>query len=270
MLSTSLSLLLLAGFSLAQEEPEPIELYPIENGRMYKIERERLIDAVDETLDELGLSVVDENEHGLRTTPLRKIPKRRAETMGLERRTQAAYYLWMPETADLARLYIGAVVIIDDTTYFNYGPVERWLFGEIEKRLDSPAMAIPIKSHVRGEAIAEMLGVEASRSCLALFDKPHQDWKTDPPPQLIEETKIMPIFPESGRKKDQQAELFLSAVIAEDGTIHEMSVLRTNSPNPEFIAATLGAVRLWRYRPGKVDGCAVPAVTPLLIEFQLH
>lgn len=259
---------LLSGPAFAQQEP--IELYPTDHGRMYMTSRPRLLEAVDTTLEELDLRVTERDEHGVRLTPSKRIRKQDREATGVKAGAEVAFSLWIPASSDLARLYINAIVLTDGKTFYNYGSVERWLFAEIESRLDIPAMGIPIDPRVRGEAISAMLGEVADQRCLARLDETYSILAPPGYPVLIEATKLTPIFPETGRQRREEAELAVKVVVAEDGTVHQAQVLKSSSLDREFLASALGAVRLWRYLPGRVDDCPVTSYHPIFIDYRLH
>jgi protein TonB len=60
--------------------------------------------------------------------------------------------------------------------------------------------------------------------------------------------------------------VILEALIAEDGTIRDVRVLR---PEPLFEQAALTAVRQWRFSPTLLNGERVPIVMTVTVAFSL-
>jgi len=61
--------------------------------------------------------------------------------------------------------------------------------------------------------------------------------------------------------------VILEAVIAEDGSVRDVRVLRSN---PLLEAAALEAVRQWRFSPTLLNGEPVPVVMTVTVAFRLH
>jgi protein TonB len=59
----------------------------------------------------------------------------------------------------------------------------------------------------------------------------------------------------------------LSAVIAKDGTVENLSLL---SGHPLLVPAAMDAVKQWRYRPYTLNGQPVEVMTQIHVNFQLQ
>jgi protein TonB len=75
-----------------------------------------------------------------------------------------------------------------------------------------------------------------------------------------------PEYPELARMARTEGAVELEAVIAKDGTIEMLKVLRGH---PLLIKAALEAVRQWRYQPTLLNGEPVEVVTEITVNFKL-
>jgi len=86
------------------------------------------------------------------------------------------------------------------------------------------------------------------------------------PPRLIH--KPRPEYPEVLRRARLEGRVFLQAVIAKDGTVVDVTVLRSTSPL--FEDAALSAVRQWRYEPALSGGQPVAVYFTVIVDFRLE
>ena len=86
------------------------------------------------------------------------------------------------------------------------------------------------------------------------------------PPRLIH--KPRPEYPELPRKARLEGRVFLQAVIAKDGTVVEVTVLRSDSSL--FEDAAIEAVRQWRYEPALSGGQPVAVYFTVIVDFRLE
>jgi len=86
------------------------------------------------------------------------------------------------------------------------------------------------------------------------------------PPRLIH--KPRPEYPDLLRKARFEGRVFLQAVIAKDGTVVDVTVLR--STNSLFEDAALSAVRQWRYEPALSGGQPVAVYFTVIVDFRLE
>ena len=85
------------------------------------------------------------------------------------------------------------------------------------------------------------------------------------PPQKIAD--VAPTYPPLARAAGVEGIVILEAVIAEDGSVRDVRVLRSN---PLLEAAALEAVRQWRFSPTLLNGEPVPVVMTVTVAFRLH
>ncbi len=86
------------------------------------------------------------------------------------------------------------------------------------------------------------------------------------PPVLLR--KVSPDYPETARVARVAGFVLLQAVIAEDGAVDDVTVLRTSSPL--FVDAAVTAVRQWRYRAALQNGRPVRVYFTVRVDFQLR
>jgi len=88
-------------------------------------------------------------------------------------------------------------------------------------------------------------------------------------PVLIESTKVQPKYPELARKAKVTGNVILEAVVAKDGTVGDVKVLRSPGANLGFEESAIDAVRQWRYKPGVQNGRPVDVYFTIVVEFIL-
>ena len=75
------------------------------------------------------------------------------------------------------------------------------------------------------------------------------------------------MYPAVARAARIQGTVVLSAVIAKDGTVENLSLL---SGHPLLVPAAMDAVKQWRYRPYTLNGQPVEVMTQIHVNFQLQ
>lgn len=78
--------------------------------------------------------------------------------------------------------------------------------------------------------------------------------------------KVQPLYPSLARAIHLAGTVRLSAVIAADGSVRQISVI---SGNPLLVQPAVAAVREWRYRPTRLNGEAVEVETLITVNFVL-
>jgi protein TonB len=89
-------------------------------------------------------------------------------------------------------------------------------------------------------------------------------------PQLIEESKIKPDYPELARVARIEGRVILQAIVLKDGSVGELEVLSCNRPGMGFEEAAVDAVAKWRYRPAKQGTKAVDVYFTVRVDFELQ
>jgi protein TonB len=97
-----------------------------------------------------------------------------------------------------------------------------------------------------------------------------------PPPQVVKAggevdfpTKISggdPIYPSFAKAAKLQGTIYLDAILAKDGTVKDLKVLRGPEPLRQ---AALDAVKNWKYTPTKLNGVPVEVQMTVIVHFRL-
>ena len=85
------------------------------------------------------------------------------------------------------------------------------------------------------------------------------------PPQKIRD--VTPRYPRMALDAHQEGVVILEAVIAEDGSVQDVRVLRSK---PLLDDAAVEAVRQWRFTPTLLGGQPVPVVMTVTVSFALN
>jgi protein TonB len=88
-------------------------------------------------------------------------------------------------------------------------------------------------------------------------------------PVLIQESKVIPEYPEIARAARIVGSVILQAVIHKDGTVGEISVLRCTKGYMGFEDAAVQAVSQWHYEPATQNGKPVDCYFTVLVNFEL-
>jgi protein TonB len=88
-------------------------------------------------------------------------------------------------------------------------------------------------------------------------------------PELIASSKIVPRYPELARRAKVQGQVILQAVVHKDGTVGEVTVLKTPGAKLGFDEAAMQAVKQWRYKPGLQNGKPVDVYFTIIVDFYL-
>lgn len=78
--------------------------------------------------------------------------------------------------------------------------------------------------------------------------------------------QVRPVYPPLARQARIQGTVRLTAVIAKNGTIEKLEVIKGH---PLLIPSALQAVRQWRYKPTMLNGVPVEVVTQVDVNFTL-
>jgi len=77
---------------------------------------------------------------------------------------------------------------------------------------------------------------------------------------------VQPLYPPQARTLRLGGTVVLHAVVEEDGTVHDLSLV---SGHPVLAHAAISAVRQWRYRPFRLNGKPVAMRTEIRVDFKL-
>ncbi|PYX94675.1 MAG: hypothetical protein DMG71_11835 [Acidobacteria bacterium] len=78
--------------------------------------------------------------------------------------------------------------------------------------------------------------------------------------------RVQPLYPVQARTLRLGGSVVLQAVVAEDGSVHDLSLV---SGHPVLAHAAMSAVRQWRYRPFRLNGKPVAMRTEIKVDFKL-
>jgi len=92
----------------------------------------------------------------------------------------------------------------------------------------------------------------------------HVGGRIQAPTRLVHVNPIYPPIPLAARKEGL---VILEALIAEDGTVRDVKVLRRA---PLFEESAIAAVRQWRFSPTLLNGEPVPVVMTVTVGFTLE
>lgn len=80
-------------------------------------------------------------------------------------------------------------------------------------------------------------------------------------------TKVQPVYPAAAKAAGVQGTVEMEAVISMEGVPLDIRVV--SSPSSDLSAASLEAVRQWRYRPTLLNGNPVEVVTDVIVNYTL-
>lgn len=279
-LQVALAVLLAASWIGAGETPssEPEgELWSAEaykNSRIYRAGSEDVWEAVRETLAELRIKIEHEDEAtGVLVTRRKSLKKLFAEKVELSDGwvgDHVTLYIMVPRFAEPGRVYLSSVIHArypDDLRgprdLLNHDSVASWLFPDIDARLGVEGVPIPATFAGRRAFAREWLGEVPPGSCLARDDETFL--LVDPTgvqhPQRIPASYLMPEFGPSSKP----GKVFLQVNLNEDGVVEGVTVLR--STQPAWKNSAMAAVMRWRYEPARLEGCPVPEVTTVIVDY---
>lgn len=86
-------------------------------------------------------------------------------------------------------------------------------------------------------------------------------------PQSV--NKLRPIYPASARARGIQGVVEVAFTVGPDGRATDIEIVSSDHGDL-FVAATLRAVRKWKFSPGKIDGRAVPVRLLQRVTYQLE
>jgi len=79
------------------------------------------------------------------------------------------------------------------------------------------------------------------------------------------EQQVNPTYPKEGLAQKLEGPVVLQAVVAEDGTVHDLKVMKGN---PILARAAIEAVSQWRYRPYLLDGQPIRTTIEITLIFK--
>jgi protein TonB len=90
--------------------------------------------------------------------------------------------------------------------------------------------------------------------------------EVDSPPQIVR--KFNPVYPFGAKRQGITGRVLIRCLIGTDGKADKFKVLRSE-PDSVFDEAAINAVTKWRFKPGILNGDAVPTWVRIPITFEL-
>jgi len=89
-------------------------------------------------------------------------------------------------------------------------------------------------------------------------------------PEVIPSTRVQPTYPDLARKAKVAGQVVLQAVVRKDGTVGDITVLKSPGSKFGFDEAAIAAVKQWRYKPGLQNGKPVDVYFTVVVDFTLQ
>lgn len=93
--------------------------------------------------------------------------------------------------------------------------------------------------------------------------------KVEAGPQLLQESVVLPIYPEEARRAGVQGRVLLEALVRADGSVVGVVVKESVAGYPELDRKAVEAVAQWRFQPATINGNPVDSSVEIPIEFRL-
>ena len=94
--------------------------------------------------------------------------------------------------------------------------------------------------------------------------------KVESGPQLLQESVVLPVYPEEARKAGVQGRVVLEVLVKADGSVVGVVVKESVAGYPELERKAIEAVREWRFQPATINGNPVDSSVDIPIEFRLE
>jgi TonB family protein len=148
-------------------------------------------------------------------------------------------------------------------------PSAGWTTTEVEAKCGKEPVSLPDDSDLaeRCEPADADEGVEGGVEGGLLGDVPlYAGIGGVSNPKLIPASRVMPIYPESARKAGVNGQVTLQAVIHKDGTVGDVTVLKSPGAKFGFDEAAIAAVKQWKYKPGLQNGKPVDVYFTVVVD----
>jgi protein TonB len=93
--------------------------------------------------------------------------------------------------------------------------------------------------------------------------------KVEAGPQLLQESVVLPVYPEEARRAGVQGRVLLEALVRADGSVVGVVVKESVAGYPELDRKAVEAVAQWRFQPATINGNPVDSSVEIPIEFRL-
>jgi protein TonB len=93
--------------------------------------------------------------------------------------------------------------------------------------------------------------------------------ETEAGPQLVQESVVLPVYPEEARDAGVQGRVLLEVLIKADGSVTDVVVKEGVAGHPELDRSAVDAVAQWKFQPATIDGNPVDSSVTIPIQFRL-
>ncbi len=138
--------------------------------------------------------------------------------------------------------------------------------GLLVQRTETVAVVAPLPGDAEALVIGVTPMVTRSRAATGI-KRPGGHGITDP--VLIQESKVMPVYPDTAKNEQFTGKVVLEAVIRTDGVPDGIVVLQMPEGGEHLAGAAVEAISQWRYEPATIHGKPVPVYFTLVVEFKL-
>lgn len=247
----------------------PFEIFfPTDHARVFPVSSDQAYTALKRVFDRLGMRLRTRDMPGgvliTERTTLKKIqgPGPDLKTMldGADAESLDVM-AFVSREVEPAHVHIDARVQLRSgnghVQRFSRGSVETWVLDALATELGKGGLAMPYSR----EGLARLqrdLGFPVPECA------PTERAKL---PAAIRTSLERPQYPPSALGRRDEAQVELGARIFRDGVVLTDSITATGSSDPQFKGAAMAAVRLWRYRPGRLGGCPVNVYMTVRVSF---
>jgi TonB family protein len=130
-------------------------------------------------------------------------------------------------------------------------------------RTDAPP--VPVETLVKKDKEAEAPAKHEAEEVSGTLSKPVV-LPAEVSMSLLIRPEASPVYPPLARQAHIQGEVVLDADISKEGSV---DALRVISGHPLLISAALNAVKVWRYKPYRLNGAPVAVNTHITVKFSL-
>lgn len=237
---------------------------PLATGRMYAAEFDAVWKAAEQAIRRLRMGAERRDRaNGLLITSWER------GRSGLDEYVRQLHVFVSPFQPP-ARVYVGSMTDRRGVRLYNMPEAGSEFFAALETELGEAGHAIPELAPRRAQRARKLLPAAADSACLdRLADEARSspDAAIDPPTKIHE---VQFIFPLSQSKLGREGLVVVEGEILDDGFFLARRVVEPSDLRDEFVTATLGAASLWRFRPTRQGGCAVPTKFKLTAQFSLR
>jgi hypothetical protein len=182
---------------------------------------------------------------------------------GKQGKVRFQYHVFVPPTADPARVYIGSIATLNDSLRFNDPEGHTFLFAAIERELAITGETIPGDAQRRAMKALTLAAPSAEVSCLRrLASGDYGDTFTQPKEVTVSPRVALSIPGRPGRVR-------IEGQLLEDGYFRPrrlvegdpILLLAGDPSNETLVSLAFGYSSLSRFTPGMNNGCGVPLTT---------